>query len=504
MTEFVFAPATKEQAKARIALDGPSGSGKTWSALSIAQGLGRRIAVIDTERGSASKYAGDFKFDTLQMHTYDPRDLVKALSAAAGAGYDVVIVDSLSHFWMGKGGMLEQVDGFTKRSPSGNSFGGWKDARPIEREMIDGLLAYPGHVIVTMRTKTEWVITENNQGKKEPKKIGLKAEQRDGLEYEFDIVGDLDLDHNLVVSKSRMSALADKVITRPTADMGAEILAWLSNGNALPTVEDYIRRVVQATTADEVREVYREVQNRNMGAAPCMRNGQSTTLRQFVVDRGTELGQAPAPPPPAEVERSRPQQPQADEWSTPATEQPRPATDAQVRQIAVLFKEKRGIDSSPAGRELRLRVIAEIVGHPVASSKQLTLREASRVIEVLSAEPDFDPQQYVGQEMVRQHEEASVDLSDASPAAVAEAQRLEGLPGDASVEDVLRDRIESAGDPNGVDRVLVEVGDAVAKKQITNVQRDVLVRAAGQRKDTLTSDAGWSHQRLAEKTGAAA
>ncbi|HZE34069.1 MAG TPA: ATP-binding protein, partial [Actinoallomurus sp.] len=187
MTAFTFAPATKEAAKARIALAGPSGSGKTYTALVTARALaaGGKVAVIDTERESASLYADEFTFDTLNMHAYDPRDLVKALGAAGAAGYAVVIVDSLSHFWMGSGGMLEQVDHAAKRSYGGNSFGGWKEARPMERQMIDALLGYPGHVIVTMRTKTEWVVQENERGRKEPKKIGTKPEQRDGIEYEF-------------------------------------------------------------------------------------------------------------------------------------------------------------------------------------------------------------------------------------------------------------------------------------------------------------------------------
>lgn len=392
MTVFQFAPATKAQAKARVALEGPSGSGKTWTALSIAQGLGQRIAVIDTERGSASKYAGDYRFDTLQMHTYSPRDLVAALSAAAGAGYDVVIVDSLSHFWMGTGGMLEQVDGFAKRSNSGNTFAAWKDARPMEREMIDGLLAYPGHVIVTMRTKTEWVITENDRGRKEPKKIGLKAEQRDGIEYEFDIVGDLDLDHNLVVSKSRMSALADTVISRPNSDLGGQILAWLSDGDALPTVEDYILRVVHTEDVAEVRAVYSEVSARGMGSAPCMRKGEPTTLRQFIVDRGNELQGPPVSTPvagaepsqPASVERSRPDQPQPSDWDAPApSAENQPLAPHQKQQIMKLLWERCGLK----GHDERMARLGVEIGRDLASTNDLSYAEAQQVIRKLESLP---------------------------------------------------------------------------------------------------------------------
>ena len=238
MSAFTFAPATKATAKARIALDGPSGSGKTYTSLTTATVLaeGGRVAVIDTERGSASKYADLFAFDTLQMHEFDPRRLVEALRAAGAAGYAVVVVDSLSHFWSGKGGMLEQADNAGKRY-GGNSFAGWKEARPLERELIDALLAYPGHVIVTMRTKTEWVIEENDRGRKTPRKIGTKPEQRDGIEYEFDIVGDLDWENTLVVSKSRCSALAKAVMREPGPEFGAAVLAWLNDGTPPPAPE---------------------------------------------------------------------------------------------------------------------------------------------------------------------------------------------------------------------------------------------------------------------------
>jgi len=171
---FAFETATKGQAKARIALTGPSGAGKTWTGLILATTLGRKVAVIDTERGSASKYAGEFAVERLNMQRYDPRDLTKALAAAAGAGYDSVLIDSFSKFWNSSGGMLEQVDNAAKRSYGGNSFGGWKEARPMETAMLEAILSYPGHVIATMRTRTAYEIIEDNRGKKVPTKIGLK------------------------------------------------------------------------------------------------------------------------------------------------------------------------------------------------------------------------------------------------------------------------------------------------------------------------------------------
>lgn len=287
--EFSFAPASKAQAKARIAFAGPSGSGKTYTSLVTATALGGRIAVIDTERGSASKYADEFGFDTLQMHTYDPRQLVKALAAAGGAGYDVVIVDSLSHFWMGAGGMLEQVDQAAKRSGGGNTFAGWKEARPMERAMVDALLAYPGHVIVTMRTKTEYVVEENDRGRKIPRKIGTKPEQRDGIEYEFDIVGDLDLENTLIVAKSRCKPLAKAVIREPDGSFGQRILAWLTDGAdpGMTVAEVRAKALAAGTTFEELGQLYKaEEAAGRLGAAVEDENGDTTTLGALLAHLG--------------------------------------------------------------------------------------------------------------------------------------------------------------------------------------------------------------------------
>lgn len=293
MNAFSFTPATKEAAKARIALAGPSGSGKTYTALVTARALaaGGKVAVIDTERESASLYADEFAFDTLNMHTYDPRDLVGALGAAGAAGYAVVVVDSLSHFWMGQGGMLEQVDHAAKRSYGGNSFGGWKEARPMERQMIDALLAYPGHVIVTMRTKTEWVVQENERGRKEPKKIGTKPEQREGIEYEFTIVADMDLEHTLVVSKSRAKPLADAVVRNPDEKFGETVLEWLGNGKRMPDALEYRDAALdKAATYEDMRTLHATVKARGLlNAAVVDGTGETVTLGALIIARGNEL-----------------------------------------------------------------------------------------------------------------------------------------------------------------------------------------------------------------------
>jgi hypothetical protein len=228
----MFKKATKTQAKLRLALIGPSGSGKTFSALSIASHLGSSIAVIDSEHGSAAKYADLFNFDTCELTSFHPQNYITTIQAASD--YDVLIIDSLSHAWMGKDGALEQVDRIAKRTQSHNTFAAWRDVTPLHNQLVEALLACPCHLIVTMRAKTEYVMEQNEKGKTVPRKVGLAPVQRDGLEYEFDIVGDINLDHDLIISKSRCSALSGQIISKPGQQIARELRAWLTDGVLAP------------------------------------------------------------------------------------------------------------------------------------------------------------------------------------------------------------------------------------------------------------------------------
>jgi nucleoside-triphosphatase THEP1 len=227
-----FKKATKAQAKLRLGLIGPAGSGKTMTALRIAHGLGGRVAVIDTERGSASLYAGErgLGFDVLELETYEARHFIEAIGQAEAAGYDVLIIDSLSHAWAGKGGILEFVDKAAKRS-GGGSFAGWRDATPLHNQLVDAILGAKLHVICTLRSKVEHVIEQVN-GKTQVRKVGLQPVQRDGLEYEFTVVGDVNQEHELIVTKTRAAFLADAVIREAGEELGKQLRDWLASGSA--------------------------------------------------------------------------------------------------------------------------------------------------------------------------------------------------------------------------------------------------------------------------------
>ncbi len=236
----MFQKATKKGAYLRMALVGPAGSGKTYTALRIATEMakrlgGLRIAVMDTERGSASKYADLFDFDAHSPMSFAPTVYCDVIEKAAKGGYGILVIDSLSHAWSGKDGALDKVDKAASKDPKGNSFAAWRTVTPMHNQMIESILTAPLHIIATMRTKTEWVIEENDRGKKVPKKIGTQPVQRDGVDYEFDVVADMNEEHWLTIGKTRCNAL-DKYEEQKAGEKLAGILVdWLTNdGSAVP------------------------------------------------------------------------------------------------------------------------------------------------------------------------------------------------------------------------------------------------------------------------------
>lgn len=226
-----FQRATKRAAKLRLSIAGPSGAGKTYTALTLATALvpGGRVAVIDTEHGSASKYADLFEFDVLELAApFHPDRFTEAIGAAASAGYDVAVVDSLSHAWNGSGGLLEIVDQIAARMKTSNTFAAWKDATPIHNRLVESMIAAPLHIVATMRSKQEYVIEEDNRGRKSPRKLGMAPVQRDGMEYEFDLFAEMDMQNRMLVQKSRCPELQGQVIEKPTGAVSDTLRAWLA------------------------------------------------------------------------------------------------------------------------------------------------------------------------------------------------------------------------------------------------------------------------------------
>jgi hypothetical protein len=226
-----FTKATRQKAKLRLAVTGPSGSGKTWGALLLATGLGGRIAVVDTERESASLYSHLTDFDTLNLGSpFTPERYIEAIKAAEEAGYDTCIIDSITHEWSGVGGCLELVDQIARAKYKGNSWSAWNDVTPRHRALLDAILHSSMHIIVTLRSKTETAQTEEN-GRKKVVKLGMKAEQRDGFEYEMTVVLDLIHDGNFATATKDRTGLFSNANPAPiTVDTGKQLKQWLEMG----------------------------------------------------------------------------------------------------------------------------------------------------------------------------------------------------------------------------------------------------------------------------------
>jgi hypothetical protein len=229
-----FIPAVKKALKGRMAIIGPTGSGKTYTALAIATAMCKKVAVADTESKSASKYADLFKFDVIEMDEFSPQTYIAVIEAAEAAGYDGLVIDSLSHAWSGKGGALEMVDNVAKRTNTGNNFAAWREVTPWHNKMIDKMIRSKLHLFVTMRSKMEYVMEKDAGGRTTVKKVGLQPIQREGMEYEFDVVGDVNTEHDFVVTKTRCPQLDGRVYQKAGKDVASIFAAWLDAGIPMP------------------------------------------------------------------------------------------------------------------------------------------------------------------------------------------------------------------------------------------------------------------------------
>jgi hypothetical protein len=230
--------ASKNSCKIKMAVQGPSGSGKTYSSLLIAYGLTgdwNKVCVIDTENGSANLYADLGSYSVLPLSApFSPENYSQAIQTAVKAGFECIIIDSMSHEWCGTGGILD-IHG----NMSGNSFANWGKMTPRHNAFMQTVLQCDAHVIGTMRSKIEYVMQDKN-GKQVPEKVGLKAVQRDDAEYEFTILFDINQKHNASVSKDRTGLFRSRPELTLTAETGREIAKWCNSGtniqgNALPT-----------------------------------------------------------------------------------------------------------------------------------------------------------------------------------------------------------------------------------------------------------------------------
>lgn len=261
-----FSKATKKQARLRLAIFGPSGAGKTYTAMRLANGISGRVAVIDTERGSASKYADRFEFDVLDLPRKDIGTYCAGIDAAARAGYDVLIIDSLSHGWQE---LLAEIDRLAKSKYKGNTWSAWSEGTPKQKQLVDAILDFPGHVIATMRSKTEWTQETTSNGKTRPVRVGMAPEQGKGIEYEFDMLLEMSVEHIGTVLKDRTGKFQDQTIDHPGEDMGRELADWLADGEMIKETshEDFCAELADlGADYDDLNEWHERTKGRPLAA----------------------------------------------------------------------------------------------------------------------------------------------------------------------------------------------------------------------------------------------
>lgn len=245
--------AERRKAWIKMGLQGPSGSGKTYSALLIAFGMTEdwsRIAVIDTENNSADLYShlGNYKVLPLTA-PFTPEKYIEAIRYCIKQNAKVLIIDTISHEWEGIGGILD-----IHSNMAGNSFTNWAKITPRHNAFVHEILQSPIHIIVNMRTKQDYVLTEKN-GKMVPEKVGLKSVTREGMDYELTLVFDLDIKHNAVANKDRTMLFIDKPEFKIEVETGRAVLQWCNSGKDV-TVDDISQRIGDCKSVSELLDLY--------------------------------------------------------------------------------------------------------------------------------------------------------------------------------------------------------------------------------------------------------
>jgi len=242
--------ATRKQVKLRLGLSAVSGGGKTMSALLLAYGMTNdwtKIAVIDTENSSASLYSHLGEFNTIDLQApFTPERYIEAINACEKGGMEVIIIDSVTHEWDGKGGILD-----TANSMTGNSYTNWAKLTPRHDAFINSVLQSSCHVITSVRRKQDYELTKNDNGKVVPVKVGLKEITREGFEYELTLNLNIEMNHHATASKDRTGLFSDKPEFIITPETGRLLIEWCNSGEVVKTPLEEPKKEIPTLTDDQ-------------------------------------------------------------------------------------------------------------------------------------------------------------------------------------------------------------------------------------------------------------
>jgi hypothetical protein len=277
--------AQKQKVKLKMAIQGPSGSGKTWGALSLARNLwpNAKICVIDTENGSSELYADHFEFDTIPLGPPFHTDrYIACIEAVVKCGYDVCIIDQISHQWDGEGGILRRKEELDQR-PGTNSYTNWAKFTPEHQRFKEAIVQAPIHIVATMRAKQDYILETNDRGKQTPRKVGMAAIQREGFDYEFTLLFDVQMDHKAAVNKDRTGLFNEQIIDLASSKVADSLRDWIDRGAAVAPPTTMLPEPAQPQQA---RTAPRNQNNNDNGNHP---PSQAEHLTQFHVEQNRVL-----------------------------------------------------------------------------------------------------------------------------------------------------------------------------------------------------------------------
>jgi len=272
--------ATRQKAKIRLGLSAVSGGGKTYSALLIAFGITNdwnKVAVIDTENNSADLYAHLGEYSVLPLVApYTPENYIKSIKTCEDAGMEVIIIDSITHEWDGKGGCLQIQEQL------GGKYQDWAKVTPRHQSFIDSILQSKCHIITTVRRKQDYEMSKDSNGKVKVEKAGLKEVTREGFEYELTANLEMDTRHNATASKDRTGLFMGKPAFIPSIETGKMIAEWCDSGADVDPLLSWQSELNNCATPADLVRLY----NSNKSIVD-----NDTKLKEMFSSRQTELKQ---------------------------------------------------------------------------------------------------------------------------------------------------------------------------------------------------------------------
>lgn len=239
--KFKVQKAQREKIAVKIALMGASGCGKSMSSLRLATGMveqmkkidalggtNGRILVANTEGSRGRYYANEFDYDIVDLEPpYNPEMFVDLINYAVDEKYSVLVIDSSSEEWTGKGGCLEL------QQQAGGTYQAWSKVTPRHNKFVEAITSSPIHIIATMRGRDQYEVEKDDRGRVSVRKLGVGSQQRDGMEYYFTCTFSIDqVNHMARCEKDNTHIFENEGSVILDESYGKRIIDWANSGEA--------------------------------------------------------------------------------------------------------------------------------------------------------------------------------------------------------------------------------------------------------------------------------